>query len=138
MAMSRPEPDEGNDDMAQRTGMWRSRWAAVGAAMAVAVGFGGLVTGSVAAPSSGPGSAGSFKPIAPVRILDTRPAPEKVRDRAATEQRHRDKAWALSDRWRFHERGMERWRQHVDDVERLCRDNRHHRVTERNHPDATR
>ncbi len=46
--------------------------------MAVAVGFGGLVTGSLAAPSSGPGSTGSFKPIAPVRILDTRPAPENV------------------------------------------------------------
>jgi hypothetical protein len=64
--------------MQQRGGLWRSRWAAIGAAIAVTLGFGGLVTVSLAAPSSGPGSTGSFKAIAPVRILDTRPAPENV------------------------------------------------------------
>jgi len=55
--------------------MWRSRWAAIGAAIAVTFGFGGFVTGSFAAPATGPGSTAVFKPIAPVRILDTRPAP---------------------------------------------------------------
>ena len=62
----------------ERRGMWRSRWAAFGAAIAVTMGLTGFVTGSLAAPGSGPGSTGSFKSIAPVRILDTRPAPENV------------------------------------------------------------
>ena len=58
--------------------MWRSRWAAIGAAVAVSIGGAGFLTGSLAAPETGPGSTGSFKSIAPVRVLDTRPAPENV------------------------------------------------------------
>lgn len=64
--------------MERRTDIGRSRWAAIGAAVAVTIGASGFITGSLAAPSSGPGSTGSFKSIAPVRILDTRPAPENV------------------------------------------------------------
>ena len=47
--------------------MWRSRWAAVGAAVAVTLGAGGLV--AVDAVSSEPSS---FVSITPTRILDTR------------------------------------------------------------------
>lgn len=64
--------------MTKQPGLWRSRWAAIGAAMAVTFGFGGLMSGSLAAPASGPGSTGSFKSITPIRILDTRPPPEQV------------------------------------------------------------
>jgi hypothetical protein len=49
-----------------RRGAWRSRWAALGAAVAVTAGAGGLMTvGAEGAPSS-------FVPIEPVRVLDTR------------------------------------------------------------------
>ncbi|MBI5090106.1 MAG: hypothetical protein HZB15_14925 [Actinobacteria bacterium] len=64
--------------MERRSDVKRSRWAALGAAVAVAIGGGGFISGTLAAPASGPGSTGSFKSIAPVRILDTRPAPENV------------------------------------------------------------
>ena len=47
---------------------WRARWAAVGAAVAVMVGGGGLFV-ATAAPSD-PGS--TFVPIEPARVLDTR------------------------------------------------------------------
>ncbi len=50
--------------------MSRSRWAAVGAAVAVSVGGGGLLTAS-AAPSPG-GEASSTVAIVPCRFLDTR------------------------------------------------------------------
>ncbi len=50
-----------------RRGLWRSRWAAVGAAVAVTLGGGGLV--AVNAASSAPSSVVT---IDPVRILDTR------------------------------------------------------------------
>ena len=49
------------------SGLWRSRWAAIGAAVAVAVGAGGLTI--VTAASSPPSSVVT---IDPVRILDTR------------------------------------------------------------------
>jgi hypothetical protein len=48
--------------------MWRSRWAAVGAAVAVTVGAGGFV-GLVSAASSAPSDVVA---ITPVRVLDTR------------------------------------------------------------------
>lgn len=48
--------------------LWRARWAAIGAAVAVAIGAGGIYVGHAAdvPPTS------SFVTIAPVRILDTR------------------------------------------------------------------
>jgi sugar lactone lactonase YvrE len=49
-----------------RRGGWRSRWAAVGAAVAVALGAGGIYIGNAASGSS------SFVAITPVRVLDTR------------------------------------------------------------------
>jgi hypothetical protein len=49
-----------------RSGTWRSRWAAVGAAVAVTAGAGGLVAVSAEDPPS------AFVAIAPVRVLDTR------------------------------------------------------------------
>lgn len=50
---------------------WRVRWAAVGAAVAIVVGSGGLLV-ATAAPSE-PGS--TFVPIEPARVLDTRVQP---------------------------------------------------------------
>jgi hypothetical protein len=55
---------------------WRSRWAAVGAAIAVTLGGGTALRFALAAPGDIPAS--SFIPIAPTRILDTRPAPLNV------------------------------------------------------------
>jgi sugar lactone lactonase YvrE len=46
---------------------WRSRWAAVGAAIAVTFGAGGIYIGNAAS-----GSSSSFVAITPVRVLDTR------------------------------------------------------------------
>lgn len=51
-------------------GMWRSRWAAVGAAVAVSLGAGGLGIAH-ATVSSGPKPV--YVPITPCRLLDTRP-----------------------------------------------------------------
>lgn len=55
---------------------WRSRWAAIGAAIAVTFGGGTALHYAWAAPGDVVQS--SFVPISPVRILDTRPAPENV------------------------------------------------------------
>lgn len=52
----------------QRGHLWRSRWAAIGAAVAVAVGAGGII-GFAGAASSTPSNVVA---ITPVRILDTR------------------------------------------------------------------
>lgn len=60
----------------RRRSAWRSRWAAVGAAIAVTLGGGTVMHYAMAAP--GDVVAASFVPIAPTRILDTRPAPENV------------------------------------------------------------
>jgi hypothetical protein len=49
-----------------RGGLWRSRWAAIGAAVAVTFGAGGLFAANAASPES------STVAIEPVRILDTR------------------------------------------------------------------
>jgi hypothetical protein len=48
--------------------LWRSRWAAIGAAVAVAVGAGGIYVSNAASGST----ASSFVAITPVRVLDTR------------------------------------------------------------------
>ena len=55
---------------------WRSRWAAVGAAVAITLGGGTVLHYAVAAP--GDVVTSSFVPTAPTRILDTRPAPFNV------------------------------------------------------------
>ena len=59
----------------KRTG-WRSRWAAIGAAVAVTLGGGTVLHYAAAAP--GDVVQTSFVPVSPTRILDTRPAPENV------------------------------------------------------------
>ncbi len=59
----------------RRTG-WRSRWAALGAAVAVTIGGGTVLHYAAAAP--GDVVQNSFVPVSPTRILDTRPAPENV------------------------------------------------------------
>ncbi|HYN32842.1 MAG TPA: hypothetical protein VES40_09465, partial [Ilumatobacteraceae bacterium] len=51
----------------RRRGVWRSRWAAVGAAVAVTLGGGGMVVVNAAS-----GVPSSVVTIDPVRILDTR------------------------------------------------------------------
>ena len=58
----------------------RVRWAAVGAAVAVTLGSGGLLTASAA---SGSGERDVFVPIAPCRLLDTRPAGDNVGTRSS-------------------------------------------------------
>ena len=55
-------------DRERRAVLWRSRWAAVGAAVAVTLGAGGVVQ-IVGAASSAPSS---FVSITPVRVLDSR------------------------------------------------------------------
>ncbi len=53
-----------------RDKMWRSRWAAIGAALAVGIGGGGVVHSAMAA--GGPSSPSSFVAITPCRLFDTR------------------------------------------------------------------
>src|SRR5687768_10717346 len=60
--------------------MHRSRWAALGAAVAVAIGGGGLLTASA---SIGSGERAVFVPITPCRLMDTRPLPDKVGARSS-------------------------------------------------------
>jgi hypothetical protein len=60
--------------------MWRSRWAAVGAAIAVTLGAGGI--GLVQATTS-TGEKPIYKPINPCRLADTRPAPFTVGPRTS-------------------------------------------------------
>lgn len=56
----------GSSRPSERSRLWRSRWAAIGAAVSVALGAGGL--GLVAAT----GEPSSFVAVTPARILDTR------------------------------------------------------------------
>jgi sugar lactone lactonase YvrE len=51
-----------------RRQIWRSRWAAVGAAVAVSLGAGGIYVGNATSGSA----SSSFVAITPVRVLDTR------------------------------------------------------------------
>src|SRR5512141_2062376 len=60
----------------RRRSGWRSRWAAVGAAIAVTLGGGTALHFALAAP--GDVVASSFVPISPTRILDTRPGTQNV------------------------------------------------------------
>ncbi len=54
-------------ELEPRRRAWRSRWAAIGAAVAVSFGAGGIFISSAASTTSS-----SFVPITPVRVLDTR------------------------------------------------------------------
>jgi hypothetical protein len=56
----------------RRRGIWRSRWAAIGAAVAVTLGGGTAIKFASAAPGDVVQS--SFVPVSPIRILDSRPA----------------------------------------------------------------
>ena len=58
----------------------RSRWSAVGAAVAVTLGGGLAIPAAKATISSGERAV--FVAIAPCRLLDTRPAPQTVGPRA--------------------------------------------------------
>ncbi len=59
------------------SGSHRSRWAAIGAAIAVALGAGGVLTGSAAS-----GTESLLVPITPCRLVDTRPGTDNVGPRA--------------------------------------------------------
>lgn len=52
----------------------RTRWAAIGAAIAVTIGAGGISLVSATEPNG----ALTFVPITPCRVLDTRPAPNNI------------------------------------------------------------
>src|SRR5687768_69804 len=58
----------------------RSRWSAVGAAVAVALGSGGRMAASA---SIGSGARAVFQAIDPCLLVDTRPAPDTVGPRTA-------------------------------------------------------
>ncbi len=60
------------------TSMLRTRWAAIGAAVAVTLGAGGLAT----TYATNPAGAVAFVPITPCRLVDTRPAPDNVGPRS--------------------------------------------------------
>jgi hypothetical protein len=60
--------------------IWRSRWAAVGAAIAVALGAGGL---GIAQATTSTGERPIYQPINPCRLADTRPAPDTVGGRTS-------------------------------------------------------
>jgi hypothetical protein len=58
----------------------RARWAAIGAAVAVSLGAGGV---GWFAHADGPATTSTFVGITPCRLFDTRPAPDNVGDRKA-------------------------------------------------------
>ena len=55
------------DGAARRGHLWRSRWAAIGAAVAVSLGAGGIVMAHAVSTA-----ASSYVPVVPCRLLDTR------------------------------------------------------------------
>jgi hypothetical protein len=63
----------------QYTRRLRVRWAAIGAAVAVSLGAGGL---GLTHASIGTGERNVFVPITPCRLIDTRPAPDTVGSRS--------------------------------------------------------
>src|SRR5688500_1588003 len=63
----------------RRSSMKRSRWAAIGAAVAVTVGSGGLMTASADISS---GEKPVFVSITPCRVADTRPGTDNVGPRS--------------------------------------------------------
>ena len=58
-----------------RTDLVRSRWAAIGAAVAITLGGGGLLTASAESSAS----ASSFVAVSPDRVLDTRQAASTIK-----------------------------------------------------------
>jgi hypothetical protein len=58
----------------------RTRWAAIGAAVAVSLGAGGF---HIAGATLGTGERPAFVPITPCRVMDTRPAPDNVGPRTS-------------------------------------------------------
>jgi hypothetical protein len=63
----------------QGSTLTRSRWAGIGAAVAVSLGAGGI---GLIAHAAGTGAPSSFVSIAPCRLFDTRPAPDAVGNRS--------------------------------------------------------
>jgi len=57
----------------------RVRWSAIGAAVAITLGGGGLLTTSASVDS---GNRSIFVPITPCRLMDTRPAPDNIGPRS--------------------------------------------------------
>ena len=57
-----------------KTNLLKTRWAAIGAAVAVTLGAGGLGISYATSPAG----ATAFVPITPCRVVDTRPAPDTV------------------------------------------------------------
>lgn len=70
----------GQPDSARAVSRLRIRWAAIGAAIAVTLGAGGL---SITHAVLETGDRSVFVPIAPCRLIDTRPAPDNVGTPAA-------------------------------------------------------
>src|SRR5690606_15769059 len=68
--ISRLSEQGGHPMTAGTTTMWRSRWAAVGAAVAVTLGAGGI---SLVDAAKGTGERAVYTAIEPCRLLDTRP-----------------------------------------------------------------
>ncbi len=62
------------DNTSGRRRGWRSRWAAIGAAVAVSVGGGGFLIADAASSDED----STYVPIANCRLFDTRPAPHNV------------------------------------------------------------
>lgn len=71
----------------------RARWAAIGAAIAVSIGAGGIGIANATSPDG----ASAFDPITPCRLADTRPAPDNVGTRSnpiAEEETQTFNGWA--------------------------------------------
>ena len=62
-----------------KTNLLKTRWAAIGAAVAVTLGAGGLGISYATSPAG----ATAFVPITPCRVVDTRPAPDTVGTRTS-------------------------------------------------------
>ena len=66
----------------QQGSVSRARWAAVGAAVAVSLGVGGVAGVAVTHAVVSNGQRAGFVPIAPCRLFDLRPAPDQVGPRS--------------------------------------------------------
>jgi len=78
--LSQQDLDQDLDPLpVQPHGSHRVRWAAIGAAVAVTLGAGGLMTATAVQNS---GEKSTFVAITPCRVMDTRPAPQTVGPRS--------------------------------------------------------
>ena len=73
--------------MIQMSSVWRSRWAAAGAAVAITLGGGSVFRSAEATGNTG--TRAVFVAITPCRLFDTRPAPLNVGSRTAPFDRRR-------------------------------------------------